>query len=234
MATPHIEAKIGEIAETVLMPGDSLRAKFMAEKYLKNVKLVSSVRNALFFTGEYKNKKVTIAGSGMGMFSIGTYAQELYSEYGVNNIIRCGSAGAYSDKLNVMDVIIVNRAYSDNDSISKLTLNENQNEYFPSKELMNKLINSAKKLNKKYYVCSTNSTDVFYSIRSLEDTIKVTKSDVVEAESFALFACAKRNNKRAATILQISDSLPKGDYTDSKTREQKFTDMFEIALETLI
>ena len=229
----HISAKKGEIAKIVFLAGDPLRAKFMAKKYLSNVKEVSSVRNENYYTGEYKGHKVTFGSSGMGQFSISTYAHELYNDYDVDVIIRTGSTGAYIKDLDVMRVVIINRAYSDNTSVAQLINNESVNEYYPDKEITNKLIASAKKLHKNAYVTSVHSTDVFYGVRPLEKTIKVTGSEVIEAESFALYAEAKRSNKKAATILQVSDNIPNLVFTDSKTRETKFTDMFEVTLDAM-
>lgn len=229
----HISAKKGEIARICFLSGDPLRSKFMAHKYLKNVKEVSSVRNENYYTGEYRGIKVTFGGHGMGMFSIGAYAHELYNEYGVDVIIRLGSTGSYYDEYNVMDTVIINRAFSDNISIAQLINKENTYEYFPDKGVTDELIKAAKKLNKKALVVSVHSTDVFYATRPLEETKKVSKCQVVEAESYALFAEAKRSNKKAATILQVSDSLAKMEFSDYKTRETGFTEMFEIALEAL-
>ena len=113
MPTPHNQAKFGEIAKNVLMPGDPLRAKFIAETFLENIKLVNSVRNMLAYTGEYKGKEITVMASGMGMPSIGIYSYELYSQYGVENIVRVGSAGAYTDKLNLFDVVLAESAWSE-------------------------------------------------------------------------------------------------------------------------
>ncbi|UUD35390.1 purine nucleoside phosphorylase DeoD-type [Mycoplasmopsis caviae] len=229
----HIGAKKGEIARVCFLSGDPLRSKFMAYKYLKNVKEVSNVRNETYFTGEYNDIKVTFGGHGMGMFSIGAYAHELFNEYDVDVIIRLGSTGSYYEQYNVMDTVIIDRAFSDNVSIAQLINNENVHEYFPSKEVTDELVKVAKKLGKKAPLVSVHSTDVFYATRPLEETKRVSGCQVVEAESYALFAEAKRSGKKAATILQISDSLAKMEFTDSLTRETKFTDMFEIALESL-
>ncbi|WP_406616827.1 purine nucleoside phosphorylase DeoD-type [Mycoplasmopsis adleri] len=229
----HINAKKDEIARVCFLSGDPLRAKYMAHKYLKNVKEVSNVRNETYFTGEYNGIKVTFGGHGMGMFSIGAYAHELFTEYNVDVIIRLGATGSYYDEYNVMDTVIINRAFSDNFSVAELVNNEKTFEYFPSEEVTKKLIESAKELKIKAPVVSVHSTDVFYAVRPLEETKKITNCQVVEAESYILFAEAKRCNKKAATILQVSDSLAKMEFSDYKTRETGFTNMFEIALNAL-
>ncbi|VEU77140.1 purine-nucleoside phosphorylase [Mycoplasmopsis columbina] len=226
----HIGAEKNQIANIVLLSGDPLRAKYMAYKYLDNVELVNSVRGELFFTGYFKGKKVTIGGSGMGMMSIGVYAHELYADYNVDLIIRLGSTGSYVDEINLFDVVIINRAYSDNVSIAQLTNNETTNEYFPDENASKLLKESAEELKIPYKEASVHSTDVFYAVRPLEETKKISQCQVVECESYALFAVAKKLNKKAATILQVSDSLAKMEFTDSLTRERKFTNMFEIAL----
>ena len=159
--TPHIEAKKGEIAKTVLMPGDPLRAKYIAETYLENYTLVNSVRGMYAYTGNYKNKKITVMASGMGMPSIGIYSYELYKFYDVENIIRLGSAGSYSKELNIYDVLLVNKCYSES-SYAK-TQNNDLNELQEGSKELNNIINiTAKKLNRKLYFGNIHSSDVFY------------------------------------------------------------------------
>ena len=137
MPTPHNQAKVGEIAKNVLMPGDPLRAKFIAETFLTNVKLVNSVRNMLAFTGEYKGKEITVMASGMGMPSIGIYSYELYSQYGVENIVRVGSAGAYSEKLDLFDVVLAESAWSES-SFAKTQNGYDKDVTYPDSELNEK------------------------------------------------------------------------------------------------
>ena len=145
--TPHIEAKLGEIAKTVLMPGDPLRAKYIAETYLEDVKLVNKIRNIFAYTGKYKGKEVTVMASGMGMPSIGIYSYELYKFYNVENIIRIGSAGAYTDKLNLYDLVLTSRAYS----LSSFAKTQGyESEFIKADETLNEVIKeSALILNKK-------------------------------------------------------------------------------------
>lgn len=160
--TPHNNAKIGEIARNVLMPGDPLRAKFIAETFLKDIKLVNSVRNTLAYTGTYKGKEITVMASGMGMPSIGIYSYELFNVYGVENIIRVGSAGAYVDKLDVYDVVLADSAWSQS------TFAHTQNGYesdttYPDKELNEKIIKTAERLGIPLHV--EKFTQVMYSIQ---------------------------------------------------------------------
>ncbi len=228
--TPHINAKKEDIAKTVLMPGDPLRAKFIAEKFLENVKLVNTVRNMFMFTGEYKGKKVTIAGSGMGQPSIGIYSYELFNFYDVENIVRIGSAGSYKKDLGLYEVVLAKDSYSDSKTYGQLVLGVDTHVQTPSEDLNQKLINSANNLNIKLNIGRIHSSDVFYNSRPLENTISETKADCVEMESYALFTNAKKLNKNAACLVTISDNLITHEETSSEEREQKFLKMVEIAL----
>ena len=209
MPTPHISAPEGAFAKTVLMPGDPLRAQFIAENFLANPKLVTSVRNVLGYTGSYKGIEVSVMASGMGMPSIGIYSYELFKFYHVENIIRIGSAGSYRDWLKVMDVTLAKYAYSD----STFALRQGgvtTHSIEPSKELNDAIIKNAKKMNIECKMSVVHSSDVFYSDSSQEswqDLAKRTGSDCVEMESFALFHNANALGKRAACLLTISDSF---------------------------
>ena len=228
--TPHINAKKEDIAKTVLMPGDPLRAKFIAEKFLDNVKLVNTVRNMFMFTGEYKGKKVTIAGSGMGQPSIGIYSYELFKFYDVENIIRIGSAGSYKKDLGLYEVVLANDSYSDSKTYGQLVLDVDTHIQTPSEHLNEKLKESAKKLNIPLHIGRIHSSDVFYNSRPLEETIQTTQADCVEMESYALFTNAKKLNKNAACLVTISDNLITHEETSSEEREKTFLKMVEIAL----
>ncbi|NQZ66190.1 MAG: purine-nucleoside phosphorylase [Mycoplasmatales bacterium] len=232
--TPHITAKKGEIAKTVLMPGDPLRAKFIAEKFLTDVKKVNQVRNMFFFTGKYKGKEITIAGSGMGQPSIGIYSYELFKFYDVENIVRIGSAGSYIKELDLYDIVVAKEAYSDSSAFSKLVLGEENNLIKPSQELNEKILKKAKEKDIHVTLGRVHSSDVFYSIRKLEDTIKDTGAICVEMESAALFANAKATGKNAACILTISDNLVTKEETSAEERQNSFTKMMELALELAI
>ena len=230
--TPHIEAKKGEIAKTVLMPGDPLRAKYIAETYLENYTLVNSVRGMYAYTGNYKNKKITVMASGMGMPSIGIYSYELYKFYDVENIIRLGSAGSYSKELNIYDVLLVNKCYSES-SYAK-TQNNDLNELQEGSKELNNIINiTAKKLNRKLYFGNIHSSDVFYKENNNYEYLREKYGCLaVEMESFALFHNAKILNKKAACLLTISDSFITKEETTSLERQNSFNVMIEIALES--
>ena len=230
--TPHIEAKLGEIAKTVLMPGESLRAKFIADGYREDVKLVNKVRNIFAYTGKYKGKEVTVMASGMGMPSIGIYSYELYNFYNVENIIRIGSAGAYTEKIDLYDLVLAESAYS----LSSFAKTQGyDSEYLKaSEELNNKIKESAEKLNKKMHIGVIHSSDVFYGNADIKDLYENKKCLCVEMESFALFYNARKLNKKAACLLTISDNLITKKDTTSEERQTAFNDMMVVALETAI
>ena len=236
MATPHNEAKNGDIAKTVLMPGDPLRAKFIAETYLKDVNCFNTVRNMYGFTGTYKGKMVSVMGSGMGMPSIGIYSYELYNEYDVDTIIRIGSAGSYCDKLRVFDVMLADSAYSES-SFAKVQGGYEDDITYPTESLNMDIMNIAKELGKTIKIGRVHSSDVFYRQDKspyYKDLYENKQCLGVEMESFALFHNARILGKNAACLLTISDSFVSNEITTSKQRQQSFTEMMEIALETAI
>jgi len=231
MSTPHIEAEKGEVARTVLMPGDPLRAKMIAETYLKDVTRFNTVRNMFGYTGTYKGKKISVMGSGMGMPSIGIYSYELYTEYGVEEIIRIGSCGAYTEKLDLYDVLLVDKAWSE--STYAKTQDGTTDEYaYPSDELNEKLRQIAKDLKIHITEGTIHSSDVFYRNNFDEfETIRDTYGAIaVEMESFALFHNANITGKKAACLLTVSDSLVKNEATTADERQNAFTRMMDIAL----
>ena len=234
MSTPHINAEKGMIASTVLMPGDPLRAKFIAETFLEDVVLVNDVRNMLGYTGTYKGERVTVFGSGMGMPSIGIYSYELYTEYDVERIIRIGSAGSYVEEAKLFDVILADSAYTES-SFAKTAFGYEGNLAYPSESLNEKLKSSAQKLGIKLHEGRVHSSDVFY--RGNKDYLETIYTEhqalCVEMESFALFANAKYLNKEAACLLTISDSFVTEEETTSKQREESFTHMMQVALNVL-
>lgn len=198
--TPHIEAKKEEIAKTVIMPGDPLRAKYIAENYLENYKLVSKVRNIYAYTGYYKGVRITVMASGMGMPSIGIYSYELYKFYDVENIIRVGSAGAYTDSLKLYDIVLATSSYSE--SSFALTQNNCTEKILYSSNFLNEKIKEAsEKLQIKVNPCVIHSSDVFYkendNFRELYENYKCM---ACEMESFALFHNANVLSKNAACI----------------------------------
>ena len=227
--TPHIKAFEGEIAKNVLMPGDPLRAKFIAEKYLSKAKCFNTVRGMLGFTGEYKGKKVSIMGSGMGMPSIGIYSYELYNFYGVDNIIRIGSAGAFQDDVNLKDIVIAMGACTDSNYGSQYRLG---GAFAPiaSYDLLAAATKSAKKCGAKIRVGNVLSSDVFYSGKSAAEKWKAMGVLAVEMESAALYMNAAYLKKKALCILTVSDHIYTGESLAAKERETGFSQMAEIAL----
>ena len=236
MSTPHNEANIGEIAKTVLMPGDPLRAKFIAETFLENPVQFNSVRNMFGYTGTYKGKKISVMGSGMGMPSIGIYSYELYSQYEVENIIRIGSAGSYCEEAKVYDVVLATEAYSKS-NFAKVQNGYDKDKTYPSDELNNVIKDSAKELEIPLIEGSIHSSDVFYQEDKSPYYEKLYKEYgclAVEMESFALFHNATVLGKKAACILTISDSFVSNEVTTAQERQNSFTNMMKIALETAI
>jgi purine-nucleoside phosphorylase, family 1 (deoD) len=230
MSTPHIQAKNEEIAKLVLMPGDPLRAKFIAETYLENPKQINAVRNMFGYTGTYKGHPVTVFGSGMGMPSIGIYSYELFKFYDVNTIIRIGSAGGYTADVDVYDVVLADSAWSESSYAKTQNGYEDETNY-PNKELNDSLIEAAKKLNIPMHVAMIHSSDVFYREEVAENKAIANGCVAVEMESFALFHNANLLGKKAACLVTISDSFVSQKVTTPEEREQAFTNMMEIALE---
>ncbi len=235
MSTPHNSAVKGDIAKVVLMPGDPLRAKFIAETFLEEVVQFNAVRNMFGYTGLYKGQKVSVMGSGMGMPSIGIYSYELYNQYGVESIIRVGSAGAYTDEIDLFDVVLADSAYSES-SFAKTAFDYDEDIFEPSMLLNDKLKASAKVLGIPIIEARIHSSDVFYRDGGVtfQEIFEETGSVCVEMESFALFANAKKLNKHAACILTISDSLVTHKVTSADERQNSFTQMMEIALNAAI
>lgn len=233
--TPHIELENKDlVAKTVLMPGDPLRAKYIADNFLTKVVQINNVRNMWGFTGYFGKKKVTVMGSGMGMPSIGIYSYELYKFYDVENIIRIGSCGAYTKDLNIYDVVLVEQAFSES-SYAK-TMGVSSRKILPAnKSLNNRLKRAAEKINVTLHPAIVHSSDVFYRLNP-EDTVQIVekyKVSAVEMESFALFANAKALNKKAACLLTVSDSFVTHEATSSQERQEAFTKMMEVALNSI-
>ena len=233
MATPHIESKKEDIAKTVLMPGDPLRAKMIAEKYLENPVLVNSVRNILAYTGTYKGKRVTVFSSGMGNPSMGIYSYELFNEYDVDEIIRIGSCGAFREDLNLYEVLLVENSYSVSNYLQELTGEEDH--VLPSNiELNKKLENAANRLGVNIHHGNVFCTDVFYNQVDIPNLRDNYNCYATEMETFALFSNAKKLNKKASAILTVSDNIITKEVTTSEERQNSFNKMVEIALESII
>jgi len=231
MNTPHINAPENSIAKTVLMPGDPLRAKYIAETFLTDVIQINEVRNMFGFTGNYKGRKITVMGSGMGMPSIGIYSYELYKFFGVERIIRIGSCGAYSSDLDLYDTILADEAYSES-TYALVQSGETSHVLESSKNLDNKIEGIAKQLNIPLHRGRIHSSDVFY--RQSFDYKKFNQEHKclgVEMESFALFNNAKVLGKQAACLLTVSDSFVTSKATTAEERQTAFTNMMKIALE---
>jgi purine-nucleoside phosphorylase len=232
MPTPHNKAKATDFAPTVLMPGDPLRAKFIAETFLENPVLVNSVRNMYGYTGTYKGKRVSVMGSGMGMPSIGIYSYELFSFYGVEKIIRVGSCGAYSPQLKLFDVVLAQGACTDSNFASQFGLEGGTYSAISSFDLLYKAYEVAKHKKIPVYVGNVMSSDIFY--HNQKDAWKKWQALgilAVEMEAYALFATAARLGKQALAIMTVSDSLVTHQETTPEEREKHFLQMMEIALE---
>jgi len=232
--TPHIEAKKGEIAKTVLMPGDPLRAKFVAENFLENAKLFNSVRGMLGYTGIYKGSPVSVMGSGMGVPSIGIYSYELFNFYEVENIMRIGTAGAMQPHVKVRDIVIAQGACTNSSYGMQFNL---PGQYAPlaSYELLEKCVEKARANGAPFHVGNVLTSDVFYG-DDKESSEKWNNLGVlcVEMEAAGLYLNAARAGKNALALFTISDSLVTGEATSSTERQSAFTSMMEIALETAI
>jgi purine-nucleoside phosphorylase len=231
MSTPHNSAVMGQIAETVLLPGDPLRAKFIAENFLENVEQFNGVRNMFGFTGTYKGKKVSIMGTGMGCPSIGIYSYELIHMYGVKNLIRVGSCGAYHPDLNLYDIILAIGASTDSNYAYQFEL-PGIYSATASWDLLSKAKKAADDNNIKTVVGNIVTSDLFYSDNP-DNWRKWAKMGclAVEMETYALYCIANRAGVNALTILTVSDSLVHKTETTPDQREKGFKDMMKIALE---
>lgn len=231
--TPHIGANLNEIAQTVLMPGDPLRAKFIAENFLTDVKCFNKVRNMLGFTGTYKGQKISVMGGGMGMPSIGIYSYELFNFYNVQRIIRIGSAGAINSKVNLKDIVMAMGACTDSNYGNQYKLN---GVFAPIADfnLLKKAESCAQELGIKAFVGNIYSSDVFYSDESVLPEWDKMGVLAVEMEAAALYMNAAKSGKEALCILTVSDCPLKGLSLPSEEREKGFCNMVKIALETVV
>ena len=236
MSTPHNEANLGDIAKTVIMPGDPLRAKYIAENFLDNYKLVNSVRGMYAFTGNYKGKEITVMASGMGMPSMGIYSYELYKFYGVENIIRIGSCGSYKPELKLFDIVLAENTFSE--SNFALTLNNEDCHIVSSnKDLNDIIINTAKEDNINIYVGNTVCTDCFDVYMTDVNQFLARVPDgfnplSAEMEAFALFYVAKILKKKAACLMSVVDSKYIKDIATPEERQTGLNNMIKLALDS--
>ncbi|PWC08971.1 purine-nucleoside phosphorylase [Mycoplasmopsis arginini] len=230
--TPHINAKDNAFAKLVLMPGDPLRAKYIADNYLENVELVSDVRNVFMYTGFYQGNKISVCASGMGVPSIGIYAHELFNQYGVEAIVRIGSAGSFKADLKNYELVLASTAYSESTAFRNSIIKGDKNNIaIPSTELNQLILSHAKDLNMNIHFDRILSEDAFYGDESVEERVQKSGGAVcVEMEAYGLFTVAEKLNKKAATLLTISDNLITHEYTTSEERQNSFNAMMKLAL----
>ena len=237
MSTPHNEANIGDIAKTVIMPGDPLRAKYIAEKFLEDCKLVNQVRGMYAFTGNYNGKRVTVMASGMGMPSMGIYSYELFKFYNVDNIIRIGSCGAYKPELKLFDIILSTSAFSESNFAFTLN-NDNCHIAESSQELNEKIKESALKNNIEITCGNTVCTDCFDVYMTDVNKFLARVPDgfnpvSAEMEAFSLFYVAKMLNKNASCLMSVVDSKFIKEVATPEQRERNLDNMIKIALDAI-
>ena len=237
--TPHINANKNDFANTVLMPGDPKRAKFIAENFLENAVLVNDVRGVQGYTGEYKGKKVSVMASGMGVPSMAIYSYELFNFFGVNNIIRVGSAGSYQKDVKVRDIVLAKSAVTDSNYVSAFFEDKN---YKPlcSDVLLESAKNIAIEKNFNFHIGEVFTSDIFYEREDLPEEEKAVnkwgKAGILalEMETAALYTNAKISGKNALTICTISDSLVTGEALSADERQSSFIDMINLALQVAV
>jgi purine-nucleoside phosphorylase len=234
MATAHISAELGDFAQTVLMPGDPLRAKFIANNFLDNAKCITSVRNMFGYTGTYQGKNISIMGSGMGVPSISIYATELYKDFGVEEIIRIGSCGAVRDDINLRDIIIGMAASTDS-NVNRQRLSHCDFAACADFGLLQKVVNTAAKKNIKLHVGNIFTADLFYT-PNIDMFAQMEKYGIlaVEMEAAGLYGVAAEYGKKALTVLTVSDHIKTGEKTTAQERENTFKEMMELTLDSVL
>jgi purine-nucleoside phosphorylase len=234
MPTPHIEAQAGEFAETVLMPGDPLRAKFIAENFLDDAKCITQVRNMFGYTGTYKGKRVSVMGSGMGVPSISIYATELYKDYGVEKIIRIGSCGAVRDDIKIRDIIIGMAASTDS-NVNRQRFHNVDFAACADFSLLKSVVDTAEKLGTQVHVGNIFTADLFYTPQpEMFATMEKYGILAVEMEAAGLYGVAAEYGKKALTVLTVSDHIKTGEQTTAAERETTFKDMMKLTLESVL
>ena len=234
MTTPHINASMGDFAETVLMPGDPLRAKYIAETFLTDVEQVCDIRGMLGFTGFYKGKRVSVMGHGMGIPSCSIYATELVKDFGVKKLIRVGSCGAVRDDVNLRDVVIGVGACTDS-KINRMRFNGHDFAAIADFDMVMNAVNAAKNQGVKVQVGNLCSVDLFYSVEP-EFFNTMAKYGIlgVEMEAAGLYGVAAEYGAQALTICTVSDHILRGEQTSAQERQTTFNEMIEIALESVL
>lgn len=234
MATAHISANNGDFAKTVLMPGDPLRAKLIAETFLENAKCVTTVRNVLGYTGTYKGKPISVMASGMGITSISIYATELYRDYGVEEIIRIGSCGSIQDDISLGD-IIVGMAASTDSNVNRQRLNNWDFAACANFSLLSKVVNTAEKRNQKIAVGNVFTADLFYTPHfEVFETMEKLGILAVEMEAAGLYGVAAELGKKALAVLTVSDHIKRGEAMTADERQNSFKDMMMLTLESIV
>lgn len=231
MSTPHINANSGDFAETVLMPGDPLRAQYIAENFLDEVRRVTDVRNMYGFTGSYKSKPISVMGSGMGVPSISIYSKELITEYGVRNIIRVGTCGGIADDIKLRDVVIAMGASTDS-SVNRTRVHGYDFAALADFGLMEKAVAAARNASIPVRVGNVFTSDLFYSPDTeLLSTLEKMKVLAVEMEAAGLYGVAAEFGARALTVMTVSDHVMRGEATSAEDRQTTFNDMIRLTLE---
>jgi purine-nucleoside phosphorylase len=234
MATPHINAEDGAFAETILLPGDPLRAKYIAETFMDDIKQVTDVRNMFGFTGSYQGKPVSVMGTGMGIPSCSIYATELITEYGVKNLIRVGSCGAVSTEIKLLDVIIGMGASTDS-KVNRIRFNGHDFAALADYELLRKAVTAAKARGVDARVGNIFSADLFYSPEeNAFDLMEKYNILGVEMEAAGLYGVAAEYGANALCILTVSDQIRTGEKATAEERQTSFNDMLQIALDSVV
>lgn len=233
MATPHINAQKGDFAKTVLMPGDPLRAKYIADNYLEDVRQVNEVRNMFGFTGTYKGTPVSVMGSGMGIPSISIYAKELYTQFDVENIIRIGSAGSVNEDIKLRDIVIGMGASTDS-MVNRQRFNGFDFAAIASYNLLEKTVEASRELELAVNVGNIFSADLFYGPNpEMFDIMKRHQVMAVEMEAAGLYGVAAECGKNALALMTISDHIITGEQTTAEERQNTFNDMMVLTLEAV-
>ncbi|WP_018151272.1 purine-nucleoside phosphorylase [Leeia oryzae] len=234
MPTPHINAQPGDFADVVLMPGDPLRAKFIADEWLTNARQVTDVRNMWGFTGEYKGKRVSVMAHGMGIPSASIYTTELIKDYGVKTVIRVGSCGALSPHLAIRDVIIAMGASTDS-KVNRMRFMDHDYAAIASYPLLRKAVDTAEALGRQVHVGNVFSADLFYSPQpQMFDVMEKMNVLAVEMELAGVYSVAAEYGAQALGILTVSDHIRTGEASSSDERQKSFRDMIDIAMETVL